>query len=82
MLRCEGGSLYTGIATDVEARLASHAAGRGAAYTRLRRPLAVVYRETGLSRSEALVREAAIKRLSKADKERLVAGRPRTRPRR
>ncbi len=73
LLRCEDGSLYTGIAKDVEARFASHASGRGAAYTRLRRPLAIVHREEGLSRSAALIREAAIKRLSKAMKEKLVA---------
>lgn len=76
MLRCDDGSLYTGIAKDVEARFASHSSGRGAAYTRLRRPVAVVYREPGLSRSQALVREAGIKRLSKASKEQLVAPPP------
>ena len=73
ILRCEDGSLYTGIAKDIEARFVSHTSGRGAAYTRLRRPVAVVYREEGLSRSQALVREAGIKRLSKASKEQLLA---------
>jgi len=76
VLRCEDGSLYTGIAKDIEARFASHSSGKGAAYTRLRRPVAVVYREGGLSRSQALVREAGIKRLSKASKERLVTPPP------
>ena len=73
VLRCGDGSLYTGIAKNVESRLACHESGRGAAYTRSRRPLAVVYREDGLSRSEALVREAGIKRMPKAAKEKLIA---------
>ena len=73
VLRCGDGSLYTGIAKNVESRLARHESGRGAAYTRTRRPLSVVYREDGLSRSEALIREAGIKRLPKAAKEKLVA---------
>ena len=74
MLRCGDGSLYTGIAKNVESRLACHESGRGAAYTRTRRPLTIVYREDGLSRSEALIREAGIKRLPKVAKEKLVSG--------
>lgn len=74
ILRCDDGSLYTGIAKDVDARFASHRAGRGASYTRIRRPVAVVFREDGFSRSEALIREAGIKRLSKARKESMVSG--------
>lgn len=74
MLRCGDGSLYTGIAKNVESRLACHESGRGAAYTRTRRPLTIVYREDGLSRSQALIREAGIKRLPKAAKEKLVSG--------
>jgi putative endonuclease len=76
ILRCGDGSLYTGIAKNVETRLACHTAGRGAAYTRTRRPLAVVYREDGLSRSEALAREYRIKRMPKPAKERMVAPPP------
>ena len=72
ILRCGDGSLYTGIAKNVENRLAAHSAGKGAAYTRTRRPLSVVFREDGLTRSQALIREAAIKRLPKAGKEKLV----------
>lgn len=72
MLRCADNSLYTGIAKNIDLRFASHSSGRGAAYTRTRRPLTIVYREVGLSRSEALVREAKIKRLSKAEKEKMV----------
>ncbi|MBN2360204.1 MAG: GIY-YIG nuclease family protein [Deltaproteobacteria bacterium] len=75
LLRCGDGSLYTGVAVDVAARLAVHRAGRGAAYTRSHRPLELVHVEPGLTRSQALQREAAIKRLSRAAKERLVARR-------
>ena len=76
MVRCGDGSLYTGAAKGVEARLAKHNAGRGAAYTRTRRPVRLLYREDGLTRSEALVREAGIKSLPKPKKESLVgAGR-------
>ena len=72
IVRCADGSLYTGTAKGVEARLAKHNCGRGAAYTRSRRPVSLVYREDGLTRSEALVREAGIKSLSKPGKESLV----------
>ncbi|MFA6028378.1 MAG: GIY-YIG nuclease family protein [Elusimicrobiota bacterium] len=72
MLRCEGGSLYTGIAKDVEARLAAHRSGKGAAYTRTHAPLGLVYEQAGYTRSEALVREAAIKSLPKERKEALT----------
>ena len=66
--RCVDGSLYTGIAKDVKARLAAHNAGRGAAYTRSHRPVKLVYREDGFTRGKALSREAGIKALSRAGK--------------
>jgi putative endonuclease len=66
--RCVDGSLYTGVAKDVRARLAAHNAGRGAAYTRSRRPVRLVYREDGFTRSKALSREAGIKSLARAEK--------------
>jgi putative endonuclease len=68
MARCVDGSLYTGIAKDVRARLAAHNAGRGAAYTRSRRPVKLVYSEDGFTRSKALSREASIKSLERPDK--------------
>lgn len=74
IVRCGDASLYTGIAKDVEARLEKHNNGRGAAYTRTRRPVRLLYREEGLSRSEALVREARIKSLPRPDKEKLALG--------
>jgi len=72
ILRCVDGTLYTGIATDVEARLAVHNAGKGAKYTRGRLPLALAYQEAAESHSAALKREHAIKRLSALEKRRLV----------
>lgn len=72
ILRCGDGSLYTGVAVDVVARLEQHQAGRGAAYTRSHRPLELVHVEPGLTRSQALRREAAIKRLPRAQKLRLL----------
>ena len=72
VLRCGDGSLYTGIAKNVEARLKRHSLGKGAAYTRTHLPVDLIYTETGLSRSEALVREAWLKRLPKPRKEKLI----------
>ncbi|HJU83384.1 MAG TPA: GIY-YIG nuclease family protein [Holophagaceae bacterium] len=68
LLRCGDGTLYCGIAVDPVARLRQHEEGRGARYTRGRGPLELVYREPCGSRSEALRREAAIKRLDRAAK--------------
>ena len=75
MIRCRDGSLYTGIAIDVERRLAEHRAadGRGARYLRGRDPLKVVLRKRIGSKSLALRLERRIKRLPKARKEALVA---------
>ena len=71
---CRDGSLYTGISTDVEARVARHNAGAGARYTRARRPVRLLYVERKRSRSNALKREAAIKALSRARMIELVGG--------
>jgi predicted GIY-YIG superfamily endonuclease len=68
LVRCADDSLYTGISTDVGARVAAHNAGRGARYTRSRRPVQLVHVERKRSRSTALQREAAIKALPRADK--------------
>ena len=74
LARCADGTLYTGVTTDLEARQRAHNAGRGAAYTRSRLPVAIVYREPAAARGAALRRELAIKRLSRREKEALVAG--------
>ncbi len=70
MVRCADGSLYTGIARDVERRIAEHnGAGRaGARYTRSRRPVTLVYSEGAADRAAASRREHAIKQLDRADK--------------
>ncbi len=68
LLRCRGGSLYTGITNDLPRRLESHRRGTASAYTRSRRPVALAYQEGASDRASALKREAAIKRLSRAQK--------------
>lgn len=72
MLRCADGSLYTGIAVDVERRFEEHKSGRGAKYTRSHPPLAVVYREKFSDKGAALRREAAIKKLPRVKKLKLT----------
>ncbi|MGB3455597.1 MAG: GIY-YIG nuclease family protein [Litorimonas sp.] len=76
MLRCADGSLYTGIARDAAARLAAHNSGKGAKYTRARRPVALVWSEPALCRSSASKREYAIKRLRRSEKLRLACATP------
>jgi putative endonuclease len=66
--RCTDGSLYCGITKDVERRLAVHNSGLGAKYMRGRIPVVLVHSEGGLTRSDALKREAAVKKLSHAGK--------------
>jgi len=73
ILRCGDGSFYTGVATDVRARVAKHNRGKGAKYTRGRRPVQLVYREPAGSRGAALKREYAVKQLTRAAKHRLIA---------
>ena len=68
MLRCGDGSLYTGIAVDVEQRLEVHRSGKGAKYTRGRRPVVPVYTETCSDHSIALKRELEIKAMSREQK--------------
>ncbi|MBY0458050.1 MAG: GIY-YIG nuclease family protein [Gemmataceae bacterium] len=74
VLRCADGTLYTGITTDLARRTDQHNAGTASKYTRARLPVAVVYREPAPTHGAALRRERAIKKLSRAAKERLVAG--------
>ena len=73
ILRCGDGSLYTGWTNDLEARLHAHRSGRGAKYPRSRPPVELVYTERCATRGEALSREAAIKRLTRAEKLALIA---------
>ncbi|MEY3151247.1 MAG: GIY-YIG nuclease family protein [Chloroflexi bacterium] len=62
IVRCADNTLYTGWTTDVERRVRTHNAGRGAQYTRRRMPVELVYLEPQPSRADAMRREAAIKR--------------------
>ena len=68
ILECSDGTLYTGITNDFERRLSEHQNGRGAKYTRGRRPVKLVYFEEYVDRSDASKREMEIKRMSRATK--------------
>ena len=70
-VRCSDGSWYTGATTDVDRRVREHNAGLGGAYTRAKRPVSLVYRETHPDRRSALRREAEIKGLRREEKLRL-----------
>jgi putative endonuclease len=80
VLRCRDGTLYTGVTTDPARRLEQHNAGTASKYTRARRPVTMVYREPVTGHGAALQREIAIKKLSRAAKDALVAS-PRRRKR-
>jgi putative endonuclease len=73
IIRCSDTSLYTGITTDISRRLAEHNSVRGGAkYTRPRRPVALVYLEGAVSRSDASKRERTIKKLTPDKKNQLI----------
>lgn len=72
ILECSDGTLYTGWTTDPERRLREHSAGRGADYTRSRRPLRLVYLESHPSRRSAMRRELEIKRRGRQHKLALI----------
>ena len=71
MLECADKTLYTGITNNLDRRLAEHAAGKGARYTRGRGPFRLVYHETCQNRAEASRRETAIKLLDRTKKRQL-----------
>ncbi|MBC7224143.1 MAG: GIY-YIG nuclease family protein [Anaerolineae bacterium] len=73
MVECADGTYYTGWTEDLVRRVAEHNAGRGARYTRARRPVRLVYAEECADRAAAQRREAALKRLSHREKARLAA---------
>ncbi len=72
LLRCADDTLYCGYTTDLKRRLAVHNSGKGAKYTKHRLPVEMVYTEEFLTKSEALKRECAIKRMTRAEKQQLV----------
>ena len=73
ILECADGTYYTGWTTDLDRRVAVHNAGRGSRYTRLRRPVKLIYWEEHPDRSSAQRRELAVKRLPRARRMALVA---------
>lgn len=76
ILKCKDDSLYTGWTNDLKKRITSHNAGKGAKYTKARRPVELVYYEEFQTREEAMKREYAIKQLSRKEKEALIKTRP------
>ncbi len=72
ILECSDGTYYTGWTTDPQRRLRQHNAGRGAKYTRSRRPVRLVYVEEQPDRSSAMRREFQIKQMSREAKEKLI----------
>jgi len=74
ILECADGTFYTGWTTDPQRRVKQHNKGIGAKYTSTRRPVKLVYLEAQPSRTEAMKRELAIKRMKRTQKEKLVNG--------
>lgn len=74
ILRCSDGSLYCGWTNNLERRLAAHNAGTAAKYTRVRRPVELVYFEEFETKQEAMSREFCIKKLSRREKLELIKG--------
>ena len=73
IVRCKDGSLYTGYAKDIEQRVAKHNSGQGAKYTKIRRPVELVYQEVFDTKSEAMKREYEIKTFSRQKKLQLIS---------
>ena len=72
IIRCSDESLYTGWTNNLEGRIEAHNKGLGAKYTRGRRPVALVYVEYLANKSEAMKREAAIKKYTPMEKKKLL----------
>ncbi|MBQ2662022.1 MAG: GIY-YIG nuclease family protein [Clostridia bacterium] len=68
ILKCSDDTLYTGYTDDVNKRLATHNSGKGAKYTKARLPVTLVYFEEYETKSEAMKREASIKKLTRQEK--------------
>ena len=72
ILRCKDNTLYTGWTNNLEKRIEAHNAGKGAKYTKARRPVELVYYEEFQTKEEAMKREFAIKQMTKQEKEKLI----------
>lgn len=76
IVRCSDGSLYTGWTNDLEKRIRAHNEGKGAKYTKSRRPVELVYYEAFEKKEEAMSREWAIKQMSREEKKELLDAAP------
>ena len=74
MLKCSEGTLYTGWTNDLEKRVEAHNSGKGAKYTKARRPVELAYYEEFETKEQAMKREYAIKQLGRKEKQKLIAG--------
>lgn len=72
IVKCSDGSLYTGWTNDLEKRVTAHNEGKGAKYTKSRRPVELVYYEKFQTKKEAMHREWEIKQMSRVQKQKLV----------
>lgn len=72
IVRCRDGTLYTGWTNNLEKRMETHNSGKGARYTKSRRPVKLVYYEEFETKEEAMSREYAIKHMKKSKKEKLL----------
>lgn len=72
ILKCSDETLYTGWTNNLEKRLKDHNEGKGAKYTKARRPVTLVYHEVYETKEEAMRREYVIKQMTRAEKEKLI----------
>ena len=73
ILKCSDGTYYTGWTNNLEKRVSDHNLGRGAKYTKARRPVELIYYEEFITKEEAMKREYAIKHLTRQKKEQLIS---------
>ncbi len=76
ILECNGGTFYTGVTKDLERRLKMHNSGKASRYTRVHLPVKLLYHEICKNRTEALIRECAVKALPKSKKAELAYSNP------
>lgn len=72
IVMCSDGSFYTGWTNDLQKRIDTHNAGKGAKYTKSRLPVKLVYYEAFQTKEEAMRREYEIKQLTRSEKEKLI----------
>lgn len=72
IVECKDGTFYTGWTNDIEKRMEAHNAGRGAKYTKTRRPVTLIYKECFETKEEAMKREYAIKQMTRTQKLKLI----------